>query len=295
MGTRKLLLTVFICVLAAVPEAIASLADVSRQGVMNYDARAGEANRATIGFAKGVFTVTDAGAQVKAGRRCARRPKKQVRCDPRIRGKGYLPNLRVKLGDRHDRLAVKAARRKGFTTVHSGPGDDVIKAGDGYVNGYFYGETGADTVAAGSGTDEVFGGPGPDTLSGGGGRDEMYGGDGDRDAETDGDRVDGGAGNDIVNGADGDDVILGGAGNDLLGVGGGNPELGEFSVDPGADTFDGGPGDDGISGQDTYGPPFADRITCGPGNDRVLADELDVVDADCERVDRKTAKQPEQF
>ena len=50
-----------------------------------------------------------------------------------------------------------------------------------------------------------------------------------------------------------------------------------------ADTVNGGRGHDRIYVRD--GEP--DRVTCGPGNDRVMADYRDDVAKDCERVDPK--------
>ena len=304
MRPRKLLLaTLAVALLATVTsQAFASLAEMSRKGVLNYAAAAGEANRITIKYSKKVFTITDGAATIKVGGRCRRRSRKPVLCDPRPpRGGEYSPALRVQLGDLDDRLTQKPARRNGFTTVHAGSGNDVVKAGTGYVYGYFYGESGNDVIVAGAAEDSLDGGLGSDDLSAGAGNDEIYGDSGYRRGAADPDRLDGGPGNDRMNGGTGDDTLLGGAGNDTLGTNGGGdpPELG---VEEGADTFDGGPGDDGISGLDgEYRPPsggagyglaLTDRISCGPGDDHVLADQNDVVAADCERVERRQVEPP---
>ena len=53
-----------------------------------------------------------------------------------------------------------------------------------------------------------------------------------------------------------------------------------------ADTVNGGRGHDRIYVRD--GEP--DRVTCGPGNDRVMADYRDDVAKDCERVRRGRAR-----
>jgi hypothetical protein len=45
----------------------------------------------------------------------------------------------------------------------------------------------------------------------------------------------------------------------------------------------GGPGDDNINGR---GDAATDAVSCGPGEDTVLADSLDVVATDCERLKR---------
>jgi Ca2+-binding RTX toxin-like protein len=80
----------------------------------------------------------------------------------------------------------------------------------------------------------------------------------------------GDAGADVLEGGPGADTLLGGAGKDLL-VGGKGP-----------DVLLGGAGNDTIKARDGE----ADRISCGPGRDRVQADAQDVVARDCEQVVR---------
>jgi predicted metalloprotease len=75
---------------------------------------------------------------------------------------------------------------------------------------------------------------------------------------------------DELRGHAGDDVIRGGAEGDLL-VGG-----------SGRDVFGGGNGNDRIFARDSE----VDRVTCGPGRDRVVADAQDRVAEDCEVVVR---------
>ena len=86
----------------------------------------------------------------------------------------------------------------------------------------------------------------------------------------DDDLVDGGSGNDRIWGGRGTDVLLGGDGNDIV-------DGGRFS-----DRLSGGRGSDLILARDAA----IDRIACGPGRDRVVADPGDVVAADCEAVAR---------
>ena len=57
-------------------------------------------------------------------------------------------------------------------------------------------------------------------------------------------------------------------------------------VDTQGDTLDGGPGDDRFHTRDGE----IDHITCGDGNDVVLADTVDVVDSSCEKVIRKAPR-----
>ncbi len=116
------------------------------------------------------------------------------------------------------------------------------------------------TLRGGPGVDDLTAGSRADTLLGGDGRDRLNGAAGD-------DRLDGGSGDDALAGADGADTLDGGLGRDLV---------------------DGGAGDDLLRGRDGQ----ADDLRCGAGADRVEADTLDVVAADCERVERAPIPPP---
>jgi Ca2+-binding RTX toxin-like protein len=76
-----------------------------------------------------------------------------------------------------------------------------------------------------------------------------------------------------LDGGVGDDRLTGGAGADVLDGG------------AGIDVLDGGAGDDEVRARDGV----ADRVACGGGSDRGLADAVDAVDLDCEAVDGATA------
>jgi Ca2+-binding RTX toxin-like protein len=109
------------------------------------------------------------------------------------------------------------------------------------------------------------------SLKGLGGDDDLSGADG---MET----IDGGAGNDRVIGGFNDDVLTGGPGKDQI--------IGDLP------TGDCGPlwckypfGNDTINAQDGE----VDTISCGWGTDTVTADAADVVDKDCETVNRAGA------
>ena len=115
-------------------------------------------------------------------------------------------------------------------------------------------------LRGGPGADDLTTGARADTLLGGDGRDRLAGAEGD-------DRLDGGSGDDTLAGGDGADALDGGLGRDLL---------------------DGGAGDDLLRGRDGQ----ADDLRCGAGADRVEADTLDVVAADCERVERAPIAAP---
>jgi hypothetical protein len=67
------------------------------------------------------------------------------------------------------------------------------------------------------------------------------------------------------------DLLFAGTGNDHV-LGG-----------PGQDDHFGGPGNDTLASADGA----ADRLFCGPGRDRVVADRLDFVARDCARVSRR--------
>jgi Ca2+-binding RTX toxin-like protein len=91
---------------------------------------------------------------------------------------------------------------------------------------------------------------------------------------------------DTLVGTEGRDRILGLAGNDWLrGLGGHDVLDGGL----GKDTVSGGPGNDIVFVRDGV----RDRVFCGAGNDRVVADDLDRVQADCEKVLRPPPKEPQ--
>jgi Ca2+-binding RTX toxin-like protein len=111
----------------------------------------------------------------------------------------------------------------------------------------------------------------PGELVGGNGDDSLNGGDGT-------DKIDGGPGNDTLDGGFNDDIITGGPGQDHI------------SAD--LATGDCGPlwckypyGNDTVYAVDGE----ADTISCGFGTDTVYADAADVVDKDCETVNRAGA------
>jgi Ca2+-binding RTX toxin-like protein len=137
------------------------------------------------------------------------------------------------------------------------------------------GTAGQDKIIAKKGNDTANGLGEADRLSGGRGTDTLNGGDGDDSAwgGADDDTLNGELGNDSLRGKDGNDTLNGADGNDFLNGG------------KGVDTVDGGIGDDTVFSRGDG--KAADNITCGDGtNDTVKADANDVVDADCEIVDR---------
>lgn len=117
---------------------------------------------------------------------------------------------------------------------------------------------------------QLLAGDGADNITLGNPADVVLGGPGN-------DTLDTGAGDDLLKGEDGEDTLRGQAGNDVV-----EPGLG-------ADTVDSGEGDDDIRSRDG----LADRITCGPGVDKVDADTRDEVAADCENVTRTETVAPD--
>jgi len=115
-------------------------------------------------------------------------------------------------------------------------------------------------------------------LLGGGGADQLTAGDPD-------DAVIGGDGNDVLAGGGGKDEVAGGQGEDTL-----RGDAGDDTLDggPDADTVEAGPGADRVKARDGV----ADHVACGEGADRVEADQLDIVEADCEQVERAEVAPP---
>ena len=145
------------------------------------------------------------------------------------------------------------------------------------------GTNGADNLLGRGGNDRLFSLAGRDNLLGGPGRDVVFGGRivGGSCCEDDfsgGDKnVAGGPGNDNVNGGKGSDNILGGRGNDIV-FEGGEPDVAKI------DNLSAGAGNDGVWVLN-WSPRGKDVVSsCGSGFDRVLADRLDVIADDCERV-----------
>jgi Ca2+-binding RTX toxin-like protein len=136
------------------------------------------------------------------------------------------------------------------------------------------GTNGNDNLIGKGGTDELYSLAGRDNLVGGAGKDcllcatrQFRGFAGDKNLL-------GGPGNDYVLAGKGSDSGVGGEGNDHL-VDPGNRELSK-------DRFSGGPGNDVIDV--VHYRSARDRVVCGSGFDRVVADSKDVVAPDCEKV-----------
>jgi uncharacterized delta-60 repeat protein len=126
------------------------------------------------------------------------------------------------------------------------------------------GLAGNDCIDLGAGADRGVGGRGNDLIGGRSGRDRISGSAGK-------DRITGGSGNDRIKGGSGSDRLSGGSGSDRLSGGSGR------------DRLSGGSGRDRISVRDGR----RDRVNCGSGRDRVVADRVDRIARNCERVRRR--------
>jgi Ca2+-binding RTX toxin-like protein len=111
----------------------------------------------------------------------------------------------------------------------------------------------------------------PSEIDAGGGDDTLKASDG-------ADRLDGGPGNDDIDGGFGDDTIVGGPGQDTISgdLRGGDCGPLWCKLPFGNDTIDARDGE-------------RDSVSCGVGEDTVLADAVDVVAGDCEHVTRAGA------
>lgn len=127
---------------------------------------------------------------------------------------------------------------------------------------------GAAAAAPAGGDDRIAGTISPQTIAAGAGDDVVAAGAGN-------DRVLGGAGRDRISGGSGQDVLSGGAGADR--IAGGRD----------ADLLAGGAGDDVVL---AAADGFPDGVTCGPGDDVVVADTSDRVGEDCESVTHRPAR-----
>ncbi|HET8537003.1 MAG TPA: Ig-like domain-containing protein [Solirubrobacteraceae bacterium] len=185
----------------------------------------------------------------------------------------------------------------GADNVHGGPGDDITSGGAG--DDFASGGPGTDQVNGDAGDDSLQGGPGADNgdvISGGTGIDNVIYFHNSPDDTTpvtltlDDQANDGLAGeNDNIK-SDVEDVyadvnnpttitgtaavnsVSGSNGNDTIDAGDNN------------DIINANAGDDTINANDGW----ADRVSCGAGNDTANVDEFDIVSESCETVNRTT-------
>jgi Ca2+-binding RTX toxin-like protein len=183
--------------------------------------------------------------------------------------------------------------------VTGGSGNDTISGNDA-VN-ILTGGPGNDTIDGRGGDDQLFGGTGNDTLSGGAGSDTINGGQGDDNLQggTEADSLFGDEGNDQLDGGPGADKLTGGAGDDTalysartkdvsvtMDGADNDGEKGELDqVRLSVESTKTGAGNDSINVRDGV----KGEVSCGKGNDSVIADAVDTVASDCEQVDKVSA------
>jgi len=208
--------------------------------------------------------------------------------------RGTAANNRITGTLRADRIFAAG----GNDVVDALAGNDCVDLGTGADRGE--GGPGSDSMTGGSGKDRVSGSSGNDRLRGGPGNDRLTAGRGNDRAFGDSgndvvlgsfgnDRLHGVSGNDRLSGSRGRDSINGGSGRDRI-AGGSSAD--RISGDRGNDRLDGNSGSDrinGNSGNDRIGARDGkrDRINCGTGRDTVIADRIDRVAHNCERVRRR--------
>lgn len=176
----------------------------------------------------------------------------------------------------------------GDDCIDLGPGTDRGQGGSG--NDLVLGGQGADRIAGSAGVDRLLGGPSGDRMNGGFGNDRLHGqAGGDRIEGSRGrDRVNGGSSNDVISAGSSGDRVAGDQGNDRINGNSGNDTLrgnsghDRLTGSTGSDRIAGDSGNDRINARDGRG----DRVSCGRGRDRVVADRLDRVARSCERVRR---------
>jgi hypothetical protein len=124
----------------------------------------------------------------------------------------------------------------------------------------FDGTDGADNIVGTAGGDLIIAGSGDDLIRAGGRQNIV-------EAQWGNDDIRAGSGPDSIDGGPGDDVIRSGAGPDLI-----VPALGR-------DTVYAGKGDDHVLANDGQ----RDVVDCGPADDRVIADHVDLL-RNCEHI-----------
>ena len=235
----------------------------------------GEANRlAIVRGSDGAVTVTDAGAPLLPGERCAGGGG-TVTCS------GGLPNAELNLtiatSDGDDELTLASLADYTSSYVRAGSGNDVIAGGPGRDD--LSGDAGDDHLDGGGGRDGLGGGPGADVLGGGPGVDTVgYGGDQPVTVTLDGLSGDGAAGEgdhvaadvENVNGTFGPDRLVGSEGPNRLDGGEGDDEI------------IGAGGDDVLVSSSLAGS----RLVGGPGQDVFDPGTDSTVDARDGEVDR---------
>jgi Ca2+-binding RTX toxin-like protein len=306
---RPVRLALLLCLCGLATAAAASAATVSYDGsTMTFNAAAGEVNNANVDQSGAAVTINDSNSPVTADAAavtagCTQDDANTVTCPT-------VTTITANLGDMNDSLD-SAPDVTAPETVDGGTGDDSCLGG-GAGNDVIHGGTGEDCIYGGPGSDQVFGDAGDDFLqgnpglgtpadsgdviSGGSGIDTYYYFHNSSDDTTpvsltlDDQPNDGLAGEgdnvmsdveDVIAAVSNPSTMTGTAADNSL-----NGSIGNDVIDPGDgnDFVFANDGDDTINTNDGY----ADRVSCGAGNDTVNADEFDIVSDSCETVNRTT-------
>jgi hypothetical protein len=228
---------------------------------LTFDAAPGEVNDLRVLSTIRAFTdplgfhIQDARATIATGDHCTSLNEHEALCGPQ--GPISTFSMDARTGDQADTVLVEIGSAslgpgddtgRGVGVIHGGPGNDDIRFEPPAPPApYFY----FMDFQGGPGQDVLVGGLPAAGLDGGGGPDDLFGGDGP----------------DVLRGGGGDDEITGGRSGD--GIHG----------DRGNDHIFAGSEDDRVAINDGQ----RDLARCGPGQDRVRVDALDVVRG-CERV-----------
>jgi Ca2+-binding RTX toxin-like protein len=185
---------------SAQPALAATVRVVHGQAI--YTDSAGAVNDVRLSRRGAVLRFADLSAAVVAGGGCAAAGGHAATCPA-----ASINSVLVKLGDKADRIIVRAELRAGSVEVLGGRGADAIRSEGPAVRAL--GGPGGDRILGGPRADWLQGGPGDDQLRSHGGRDAILGMTGD-------DLTVGGSGADLILGGAGDDRLFGRTGDDLL-------------------------------------------------------------------------------
>jgi Ca2+-binding RTX toxin-like protein len=288
MGRLVLFATLATLALASTAEASTIHAEEvwrSEVGKLVYTAAPGETNRVALSDQGDALRVDDLGALIFS----SDNPTDTFSCAAAAHTalcQGWYFGVLATLGDGNDTLRNLDTAKVPGGEVDGGAGDDRLDGG-------------SLTVIGGPGADDLRGradygaSPGPVSVTFDDNANDGVRGEHDNthgpsaDGSTFADSLTGNAGDNYLSGDAGADLIRGGSGSDVLyGDGafyaptadGGDTLVGG----PGLDYFYGEGGDDVIDARDGE----LDYVTCDDGADRVRADAVDSVNADCETVTR---------
>ncbi len=181
-----------------------------------------------------------------------------------------------------------------FVSANLGAGNDVYSGNSNYDN--VFASTGDDTVSTSGGNDDLSMGTGRDTASAGSGNDEIDDSNGSF-GSTGNDSFDAGSGDDRIAtfASSADTELIGNSGNDTITSG---PSNDRVVGGTGIDSVSSSNGNDTIVVKESTEPGTRDTVTCGFGDDDVVADLTDEVDAvndpgggTCEEIDRSPVRE----